>query len=235
VSLKVVTAERIAVASTSALLDHDPYDYNTTDPVSMSVAFPLGDLLSYWDVNDGLKLYIELYLGSSSVPFFSSKWDDYAALEKVDPVDKPVYDEFDSFGEWPNSLRISGAHFAATIWVSPDGSDTHSGSEYWPYATFQKAIDEASFEWNDVIMAKPGVYTGEGNRNVVCGGKKITIISEEGPSIRGRVCTAAPHRRSGTAYSRTAGRAPEAESRSSTTASSALRRSSTARSSTAGR
>jgi hypothetical protein len=181
VSLKVVTAERIAVASTSALLDHDPYDYNTTDPVSMSVAFPLGDLLSYWDVNDGLKLYIELYLGSSSVPFFSSKWDDYAALEKVDPVDKPVYDEFDSFGEWPNSLRISGAHFAATIWVSPDGSDTHSGSEYWPYATFQKAIDEASFEWNDVIMAKPGVYTGEGNRNVVCGGKKITIISEEGP------------------------------------------------------
>ena len=47
------------------------------------------------------------------------------------------------------------------------------------YGTIQSAIDDAN-DW-DVIIVADGVYTGEGNRDLDCLGKAITVRSENGP------------------------------------------------------
>ncbi len=61
-------------------------------------------------------------------------------------------------------LAFSAA-FATTIFVRPDGSGD--------YATIQQAVDAA--HTGDVLQLTSGTFTGTGNRDIVVGGKGITI------------------------------------------------------------
>jgi parallel beta-helix repeat protein len=47
------------------------------------------------------------------------------------------------------------------------------------YATIQVAIDDCKD--GDTIIITPGIYTGDGNRDIDFKGKAITVMSEEGP------------------------------------------------------
>ena len=70
-------------------------------------------------------------------------------------------------------LFCAGTAAAVTRYVDPRG---------WPYSSYDNLSEaiEASSD-GDVVIAKDGVFTGEGNRNIVCYGKAITIRSENGP------------------------------------------------------
>jgi hypothetical protein len=69
------------------------------------------------------------------------------------------------------SLVAVGAAEGATITVRADGSGD--------YPTIQAAIDDANN--GDEIICEDGVYTGEGNRNIIFLGKAVTVRSENGP------------------------------------------------------
>lgn len=66
------------------------------------------------------------------------------------------------------------------IYVDDDASGTNSGSS-WDKAfnCLREALDAISD--GDVILVADGVYTGEGNKNLTCTGKAVTIRSENGP------------------------------------------------------
>ena len=51
------------------------------------------------------------------------------------------------------------------------------GTRYHPFDTIQEAIDAA---W-DVVIVLDGVYTGEGNRDLNLGGRRLWVRSEKGP------------------------------------------------------
>ena len=59
---------------------------------------------------------------------------------------------------------------AATNWVSTTGSDTSgNGSSSLPYATIQKAVNVSVGA--DLVIVRPGTYSGVGNRAINLGGK----------------------------------------------------------------
>ena len=62
-------------------------------------------------------------------------------------------------------LPLTG--MAATLVVTPDGDGD--------YATIQAALDAA--DSGDIILLDPGTYRGEGNRDLGCQGKSLTIRS----------------------------------------------------------
>lgn len=66
------------------------------------------------------------------------------------------------------------------IWhVSEDGDDDDCcGSESNPCATIQNAIDYSNTD--DTVLVAPGTYRGLGNRDIRFGGRRITVMSEEG-------------------------------------------------------
>ena len=69
---------------------------------------------------------------------------------------------------------------AATNWVSTTGSDTSgNGSSSLPYATIQKAVNVSVGA--DLVIVRPGTYSGVGNRAINLGGKSITVTSLDGP------------------------------------------------------
>jgi len=53
------------------------------------------------------------------------------------------------------------------------------GSAAYPFDAIQEGIDAAS-DW-DTVLVKDGVYSGFGNRNLNFGGRRITLLSENGP------------------------------------------------------
>jgi hypothetical protein len=67
------------------------------------------------------------------------------------------------------ALIISPA-FAATYVIKPDGSGD--------FATIQAAILAAQ-DW-DIIELADGVFQGDGNRDIVYGGKSLTVRSQSG-------------------------------------------------------
>ena len=69
---------------------------------------------------------------------------------------------------------------AATLYVSPTGSDDNSGTVAAPYKTIQAAVNNASD--SDVVTLMDGTYSGIGNRDIDLKGKNITIKSEHGAS-----------------------------------------------------
>jgi len=58
-----------------------------------------------------------------------------------------------------------------TIYVDVSGTSD--------FATIQSAIDDAND--GEVVIVKPGTYTGDGNRDIDFQGKAITVRSEQGP------------------------------------------------------
>ena len=66
--------------------------------------------------------------------------------------------------------------------VAPDGNDlTATGALDAPFRTIQAAINNTSS--GGTVILKPGIYTGAGNRDIVFGGKKMTITSKESDEI----------------------------------------------------
>jgi subtilisin family serine protease len=62
----------------------------------------------------------------------------------------------------------------------PNISDPNEdGSILHPFDSIQEAIDKTFTE--DTIVVLPGIYTGEGNRDIDFDGRGITVQSEEGP------------------------------------------------------
>jgi predicted outer membrane repeat protein len=69
---------------------------------------------------------------------------------------------------------------AATWHVAIDGNDlTGDGSLGAPFATIQHAVDLASS--GDTVSVGPGLYVGDGNRDVSLSGTALTITSKGGP------------------------------------------------------
>ncbi len=67
---------------------------------------------------------------------------------------------------------------ATVLFVSPTGDDNNDGTETKPYKTIQAAINNASA--GDTVTLTDGTYSGNGNRDLDCGGKSLTIKSQHG-------------------------------------------------------
>jgi len=67
-----------------------------------------------------------------------------------------------------------------SVWhVSTTGSDvTGDGSQSYPLATIQNAIDHAKSY--DTVLVAPGTYAGEGNKNISTLNKALVILGEQG-------------------------------------------------------
>ncbi len=68
---------------------------------------------------------------------------------------------------------------AATLYVSPKGSDDNSGAIASPYKTIQAAVNNAST--GDTIALAYAIYQGNGNRDIDFAGKSLSIVSQSGP------------------------------------------------------
>lgn len=69
---------------------------------------------------------------------------------------------------------------AATLYVSPQGSDDNPGTSARPYATIQAAVNNAAP--GGVVTLRAGTYAGGGNRDIDFGGKALTVNSDAGPA-----------------------------------------------------
>ncbi len=86
--------------------------------------------------------------------------DTIAQMETVD-FDEPI-------------LRVTINRVKAQqVYVATTGDDAGDGTEDNPYATIQKGIDMAQEPGHVILM--PGVYTGQGNREIDFKGKAITV------------------------------------------------------------
>ena len=84
---------------------------------------------------------------------------------------------------WLASLAYPGtaALQGQTIWhVDDDCSPPGSGTKLDPFCAIQQGVDTASD--GDTVLVAPGVYTGDGNRDISLFGKKIWLKSLDGPS-----------------------------------------------------
>ena len=102
-----------------------------------------------------------------------------AACSTSGPVDRAQLAQLASAG-WSSPLRAPQSQGATRYYVSPRGSDTHSGSAGAPFRTIQKAADVAGA--GDTVMVRAGTYIG-GDRIVSltrsgAAGRPITFLSE---------------------------------------------------------
>ncbi len=83
--------------------------------------------------------------------------------------------------------RYSSSPFLGprTVYVAPDGNDDWDGRAavfdglHGPKATIQAALDVAQRYEGDEIILSPGVYSGPGNRDILLGGRIVTIRSSQ--------------------------------------------------------
>ena len=110
--------------------------------------FPDENLISFWDFNDGEGSTLIDYSGSGNHgTIFGATWSEDFPMP---PHSGP---------EW---------------YVSVDnGSDDNNGSEQYPYATIQKAINNANEQ--DIIHVEAGYYS----ENLVFNGKNISLFGED--------------------------------------------------------
>lgn len=74
---------------------------------------------------------------------------------------------------------LTGSVRAATLYVSPQGSDDNSGTLAAPYKTIQAAVNNAST--GDTLDLAEGTYQGSGNRDIDFEEKGLSVLSSAGP------------------------------------------------------
>jgi len=81
-------------------------------------------------------------------------------------------------------------------YVATTGNDiTGDGSSLFPFATIQKGLDTAN--GFDSVLVAPGLYNGNGNRDLNFNGKNIILVATDGPEMTTIDCegsTSQPHR-----------------------------------------
>jgi hypothetical protein len=106
----------------------------------------------------------------------------FADLASAAGTDNPDGDAWDNKSEY---IRSSNPLHPPTVYyVDPvrgndgwDGLSTSREGAHGPKATIQAAMDQAEAHDLDRIVLTPGLYTGDGNRNIDFGGKEVTIRS----------------------------------------------------------
>ncbi len=77
-------------------------------------------------------------------------------------------------------LKTDFSIYEGPVWhVSIYGLETGDGSEADPLETIQHAIDLASD--GDTVLVHDGIYIGDGNRDIDLLGKRLIVMSENGP------------------------------------------------------
>jgi len=103
--------------------------------------------------------------------------DAIAAVDTNNYVPFPVGDMNDVPVE--NVIIYKAEH---VTFVAPDGNDPNgTGASDDPFETIQTAVDNTSD--SGTVVLEPGAYTGAGNRDIVFGGKTMTITSKESTEI----------------------------------------------------
>ncbi len=105
----------------------------------------------------------------------------FGSATNASPDDDQDFDGRDNLTEYVENTNPFNR--AAVYYVSPAGNDTWDGlahewdGEHGPKATIQAGIDLAHPYEGDIVSVLPGVYKGEGNRDLDYGGKAITVRS----------------------------------------------------------
>lgn len=80
------------------------------------------------------------------------------------------------------ALGAPNVSHAQTIWyVDDDCKPPGTGTEIDPFCTIQDGVDAA--QNGDTVLVAPGIYTGEGNRDISLFGKLIALRSTSGPAV----------------------------------------------------
>jgi hypothetical protein len=117
----------------------------------------------------------------------SGRWDPNSQSWVQDDVTSPCIDAGDpnspvgdepepnggriNMGAYGGTAEASKSYSERIIYVDDDGPAD--------FATIQAAIDDAND--GDTVLVAPGIYTGDGNRDIDFGGKAITVKSENVP------------------------------------------------------
>ena len=110
------------VASTSAVVDQDPLQYNSVDRQKIQLTFPVSDqdLITYWGY------YLEL-AGTDGKAFFTSSWEQYKTLPQV--ANDPFYmATYDTYNRWPISLGTKSAYNLDLLPIASAETEPTSGT-----------------------------------------------------------------------------------------------------------
>jgi hypothetical protein len=90
------------------------------------------------------------------------------------------------------SLTIGCEEYTGPVWhVSVNGNDElGDGSVQYPFGTIQKGINAAAE--GDTVLVAPGIYIGDGSRDIDFGGKNLVVRSEGGPEVTVIDCQGSP-------------------------------------------
>jgi len=125
---------------------------------------------TFLDDGDGYCVFGQVISGINTV-------DAIAVVDTNDGVPFPVGTMDDVPVE--NVIIYKAEHIT---FVAPDGNDPNgTGTLGNPFETIQTAVDNTST--GGTVVLEPGTYTGAGNRDIVFGGKTMTITSKESTEI----------------------------------------------------
>lgn len=79
------------------------------------------------------------------------------------------------------ALPALGPAWAQTTWyVDDDCKPPGTGTDLDPFCTIQDGVDAS--DDGDTVEVRPGIYTGDGNRDISLFGKSIILTSSAGPA-----------------------------------------------------
>jgi len=162
---------------------------------------PLFARNGYWDPNGTQEdPYDDFWIdGDYHLKSQAGRWDPNSQSWVIDEVTSPCIDAGDpntpigdepfpnggivNMGAYGGTAEASKSYtLAKIIYVDDDGPAD--------FNTIQAAIDDAND--GDTVLVAPGIYTGDGNRDIKFKGKAITVKSEDGPENCIINCQGAP-------------------------------------------